>query len=70
MISKVQELDVVEVLSFLARKKTISEVMFGNEKLPVMSVEERIAEMGRRRTEHDAIVLKARGLVASMGIAL
>lgn len=68
MISEVQEPDVVELLKHLAGQQTCSEIMFGD-KLPVQSVEGRLAEVHRRRVRHDAAVLKARGVLASMGVA-
>lgn len=61
--------EVIDVLSFLAGRKTCSEIMFGNDKLPVQSVEERMADMGRCRVAHDAAVLKARGLLDRLGSA-
>jgi len=69
MIDAVQELDVIELLKHLAGQQTCSEIMFGD-KLPVRSVEGRLADVHRRRVAHDAAVLKARGVLASMGVAL
>lgn len=69
MIDGVQELDVVALLQHLARQQTSVETLF-SDKLPVRSMDARLADRRRKRDANDAAVLKARGLLASMGVAL
>lgn len=59
--------DIMGVVRFLAGKKTISEVMFGDGDYSALSVEDRIRDMGRRRAEYDDQVLKARSLLIRLG---
>lgn len=63
--------DIMDVIRFLAGKKTTSEIMFGDGHdggdYGAMSVEERIREMGRRRIAHDEQVHKARSLLIRLG---
>lgn len=65
-IAEADQADILDILKFMAGRMTVSEVMFGD-KLPVASVEERIADMGRRRAAHDAAVLKARDVLSRIG---
>ena len=50
-----------EVVRWVAARRTVDEVIHGEDGVwSTLSVEDRIEEMGRRKRDHDAMVLKAR----------